>query len=154
VEGIGEDIFPSTMDFGVLDDIFQVTDGECFVWARKLARLEGIFAGGSAGGAVSVALQVARTSHNSQANSARSLTSLRADGCHRRAATWTALNFRLAIAPERVAVVGCREVGAACLAAADYPVEVVGRGVNGVITAEIIWLGNEQGTYAFEATRG
>ena len=60
VEGIGEDFFPSTMDFSVLDDIFQVTDGECFVWARKLARMEGIFAGGTSGGAVSVALQVAR----------------------------------------------------------------------------------------------
>ncbi len=59
VEGIGEDFFPSTMNLGILDDIYQVTDSECFVWARKLARLEGIFAGGSAGGAVSVALQVA-----------------------------------------------------------------------------------------------
>jgi len=38
--------------------------------------------------------------------------------------------------------------------AEGYPVEVVGRVVNGVITAEIIWPGNEQGTYAFEATRG
>ena len=60
VEGIGEDFFPSTMDFSVLDDICRVTDRECFIWARKLARMEGIFAGGSAGGAVSVAIQVAR----------------------------------------------------------------------------------------------
>ena len=60
VEGIGEDFFPSTMDFKVLDDIYQVTDQECFVWARKLARMEGIFAGGSSGGAISVALRVAR----------------------------------------------------------------------------------------------
>lgn len=60
VEGIGEDFFPSTMNMAILDDIHQVTDGECFVWARKLARMEGIFAGGSAGGAISVALQVAR----------------------------------------------------------------------------------------------
>ena len=61
VEGIGEDIFPSTMDLGILDDIFQVTDGECFVWARKLARMEGIWTGGSAGAALSVGLKVART---------------------------------------------------------------------------------------------
>ena len=60
VEGIGEDFFPTTMNLNILDDIYQVTDGECFVWARKLARMEGIFTGGSAGGAVSVALKVAR----------------------------------------------------------------------------------------------
>ena len=60
VEGIGEDIFPSTMDFSVLDDIVQVTDKECFVWTRRLARQEAIFTGGSGGGCVYGALQVAR----------------------------------------------------------------------------------------------
>lgn len=60
VEGIGEDFFPKTMDLSLLSDCYQVSDQECFVWARKLARLEGIFAGGSSGGALSVALQVAR----------------------------------------------------------------------------------------------
>ena len=61
VEGIGEDIFPATMDFSVLDDIIQVTDRNCFVTARRLARHEGIFAGGSSGGAVWAALQLARS---------------------------------------------------------------------------------------------
>ena len=60
VEGIGEDIFPSTMDFKVLDDVLQVTDQECFVCARKLVKSEGIFTGGSGGGCVSAALRVAR----------------------------------------------------------------------------------------------
>jgi cystathionine beta-synthase len=60
VEGIGEDFFPGAMNLNILDDVYQVSDGECFVWARKLARQEGIFAGGSAGGAVSVAVQIAR----------------------------------------------------------------------------------------------
>src|SRR4051794_344993 len=49
VEGIGEDIFPSTMDFKVLDDVIQVTDEECFAWARKLVKSEAIFTGGSGG---------------------------------------------------------------------------------------------------------
>ncbi len=60
VEGIGEDFYPKTMDFGVLDDIVQVTDEECFLWTRRLAKEEGIFAGGSGGGCVFGALQVAR----------------------------------------------------------------------------------------------
>ncbi len=60
VEGIGEDFFPSTMDFKVLDDIVQVTDPECFVWARRLVKQEGIFTGGSGGGCVSAALQIAK----------------------------------------------------------------------------------------------
>ncbi|HVB55109.1 MAG TPA: pyridoxal-phosphate dependent enzyme [Candidatus Acidoferrales bacterium] len=60
VEGIGEDIFPGTMDFKVLNDVVQVTDEECFVWARRLAKREGIFTGGSGGGCVSAALRVAK----------------------------------------------------------------------------------------------
>jgi cystathionine beta-synthase len=61
VQGIGEDILPGTMDFHYLDDILQVTDEECFVTARKLARMEGVFSGGSCGGCVAGALRLART---------------------------------------------------------------------------------------------
>jgi len=60
VEGIGEDIFPGTMDFKYVDDVHQVTDKECFLWTRKLLRYEGIFAGGSTGGALAVALKIAK----------------------------------------------------------------------------------------------
>ena len=60
VEGIGEDIFPGTMNFKVLDDVVQVNDEECFVWARRLAKQEGIFTGGSGGGCMAGALKVAR----------------------------------------------------------------------------------------------
>jgi cystathionine beta-synthase len=60
VEGIGEDMVTAAMDFSVVDDIIQVTDQDCFLTARDLARKEGLFAGGSSGGAVFGALQVAR----------------------------------------------------------------------------------------------
>ena len=59
VEGIGEDFFPTTMNLKILDDIFQVNDEECFVTARRLAKLEGIFSGGSGGGCISGALRLA-----------------------------------------------------------------------------------------------
>jgi cystathionine beta-synthase len=61
VEGIGEDIIPSTLDFSVLDDVIQVSDEECFLWARRLAKREGILTGGSGGGCISAALRVARS---------------------------------------------------------------------------------------------
>ncbi len=61
VEGIGEDILPPNLDFSILDDIVQVNDEECFLWARRLAKREGIFTGGSGGGCVSAALRVAKT---------------------------------------------------------------------------------------------
>jgi cystathionine beta-synthase len=60
VEGIGEDFFPKTMNLDVLDDILQVNDEECFVWARRLAKQEGIFTGGSGGGCISGTVRVAR----------------------------------------------------------------------------------------------
>ncbi len=60
VEGIGEDMMCGAMHLEVLDDVRQVTDAQAFTTARRLTREEGIFAGGSSGAAVHVALQVAR----------------------------------------------------------------------------------------------
>ena len=60
VEGIGEDFLPSTLDLSVIDEMVRVNDKECFVMARRLVREEGIFTGGSGGGAVAGALKYAR----------------------------------------------------------------------------------------------
>ncbi|MDP6373402.1 MAG: cystathionine beta-synthase [Vicinamibacterales bacterium] len=66
VEGIGEDFFPTTFDPKWIDDIVRVDDKECFLMARDLVRLEGLYAGGSAGAAVAGAVKFARQSHRRQ----------------------------------------------------------------------------------------
>ena len=60
VEGIGEDMVCGALEFDHIDDVMQVNDRECFHMARRLCREEGIFAGGSSGGAVHVAANLAR----------------------------------------------------------------------------------------------
>lgn len=60
VEGIGEDMICGALEFAHIDDVLQVNDRECFSMARRLTREEGIFAGGSSGGAVHVAAGLAR----------------------------------------------------------------------------------------------
>ncbi len=51
-EGIGEDIIPKNVDFDLIDYFEKVTDKDGAIFARRLAREEGIFAGYSCGSAV------------------------------------------------------------------------------------------------------
>ncbi len=60
VEGIGEDMVCGALDFSVIDDMVQTDDPESFIMARRLAREEGIYAGGSSGAAVVGAVEIAR----------------------------------------------------------------------------------------------
>lgn len=61
VEGIGEDVIPSTINPSLIDEVMQVDDRECFLMTRELVRREGIYCGGSCGAAVAGAIKYART---------------------------------------------------------------------------------------------
>jgi len=59
VEGIGVSFIPKTFDGTLADDIVAVSDANAFGTVIKLARLEGVLAGGSGGANVYAALQEA-----------------------------------------------------------------------------------------------
>ncbi len=48
------------MNLKILDDVMQVNDEECFVVARRLVKMEGLFTGGSGGGCISATLRLAK----------------------------------------------------------------------------------------------
>src|SRR6185436_10187465 len=61
IEGVGEDFIPTATDFKVVDRVISCNDRDGLNTARRLAREEAIFVGGSAGMAAWVAFEVAKT---------------------------------------------------------------------------------------------
>ena len=57
-EGIGEDIIPENYDMSVIDHFEKVTDKDGALYARKLAKEEGIFCGFSAGSGIAAIKQL------------------------------------------------------------------------------------------------
>ena len=60
IEGIGEDFIPRNVNMALIDRFERVADKDAFEMCKRLAREEGILAGGSSGAAVSGALKVAK----------------------------------------------------------------------------------------------
>jgi cysteine synthase A len=59
IQGIGAGFVPSNLHTDIVDEVIQVTDDDAFLWARRLHKEEGIFAGISSGGNVAAAAVVA-----------------------------------------------------------------------------------------------
>ena len=66
VEGIGYDFFPDVLDNKLINQYIKIKDKESFQMARRLIKEEGLFIGGSSGGAVYAGLETAQTLSKNQ----------------------------------------------------------------------------------------
>jgi cysteine synthase A len=60
VEGVGLSFFPEILDKSQIDEIVTIDDATAFAMCRRLAREEGLLAGGSSGLAAAAALRIAQ----------------------------------------------------------------------------------------------
>jgi cysteine synthase A len=60
VEGIGSSFIPKNFDRTVCDEVLMVTDEHAFDMVKKLAAIEGVLGGSSAGANVYAAVEIAK----------------------------------------------------------------------------------------------
>ena len=65
IQGIGAGFVPENVDLSLVDEIEQVSNEEAILYARRLAREEGIISGISCGAAVAAAVRQAKRAENS-----------------------------------------------------------------------------------------
>ena len=65
IQGIGAGFIPENVDLSLVDEIEQVSNEEAILYARRLAREEGIISGISCGAAVAAAVRQAKRAENS-----------------------------------------------------------------------------------------
>lgn len=64
IQGVGAGFVPGNLDLSLVDEIEQVTNEDAILYARRLAREEGILAGISCGAAVAAAVRHAKRPQN------------------------------------------------------------------------------------------
>ncbi len=66
IEGLGDEELIKCVDFEIIDDIIRVSNENAFKYTRKLAKEEGILAGGSSGAALYGVIQLLTTINQSR----------------------------------------------------------------------------------------
>ena len=64
IQGLGAGFVPKVLDLSLIDAVEQVTNEDAVLYARRLAREEGILAGISCGAAVAAAARIAKQPEN------------------------------------------------------------------------------------------
>ena len=65
IQGIGAGFVPAVLDLSLVDAVEQVSNEDAVLFARRLAKEEGIISGISSGAAVAAAVRLARRPENS-----------------------------------------------------------------------------------------
>ncbi len=89
IQGIGAGFVPGVLNTGIYDEIIQVSNDDAGDTARKLARLEGIFAGISSGAAMWAALEIAKRAESKD----KTIVVLLPDTGERYLSTWLFQEF-------------------------------------------------------------
>jgi len=89
IQGIGAGFVPGVLNTGIYDEIIKVSNDDAGDTARKLARLEGIFAGISSGAAMWAALEIAKRAESKD----KTIVVLLPDTGERYLSTWLFQEF-------------------------------------------------------------
>ena len=68
IQGIGAGFLPDTLDLSVIDEILTVSDEDAYIFAREIAKTEGILVGISSGAAICAAVKIAKRPENTDKN--------------------------------------------------------------------------------------
>ncbi|MBR1617441.1 pyridoxal-phosphate dependent enzyme, partial [bacterium] len=68
IQGIGANFIPKNYDKNVVDEIICISNEDAIEYAKKLANLEGIFAGISSGAAIKAAVELSKRKENKDKN--------------------------------------------------------------------------------------
>jgi cysteine synthase A len=68
IQGIGANFIPENYDASVVDCVYEISDEDAYLYAKKLAKIEGVLAGISSGASLKCAIDLALRKENEGKN--------------------------------------------------------------------------------------